>query len=48
MICREIEHLKKETDQRRAQEESDATHKEEAENLQEKVAVARLYHNLLK
>lgn len=35
--CREIEYLKKETAQRRAVEESEATHKEEADNLQEKV-----------
>ena len=35
--CREIEYLKKETAQRRAEEESEATHKEEADNLQEKV-----------
>lgn len=34
---REIEYLKKETAQRRAQEESEATHKEETDNLQEKV-----------
>lgn len=34
---KEIEYLKKETAQRRAQEESDATHKEEADNLQEKI-----------
>ncbi len=36
-VCREIEYLKKETAQRRAQEESEAIHKEEADNLQEKV-----------
>uniref|UniRef100_A0AAX7V4Z9 PDZ domain-containing protein n=1 Tax=Astatotilapia calliptera TaxID=8154 RepID=A0AAX7V4Z9_ASTCA len=34
---KEIEYLKKETAQRRAQEESEATHKEETDNLQEKV-----------
>ncbi|KAK5623815.1 Neurabin-2 [Crenichthys baileyi] len=34
---KEIEYLKKETTQRRAQEESEATHKEETDNLQEKV-----------
>ncbi|XP_041673325.1 neurabin-2-like [Cheilinus undulatus] len=34
---KEIEYLKKETAQRRAQEESEATHKEEADNLQEKI-----------
>ncbi|KAL6103641.1 ppp1r9b [Pungitius sinensis] len=34
---KEIEFLKKETAQRRAQEESEVTHKEEAENLQEKI-----------
>ncbi|XP_016118355.1 neurabin-2-like, partial [Sinocyclocheilus grahami] len=34
---KEIEYLKKETAQRRAQEESEATHKVETENLQEKV-----------
>uniref|UniRef100_A0A3B5AQF8 Neurabin-2-like n=1 Tax=Stegastes partitus TaxID=144197 RepID=A0A3B5AQF8_9TELE len=34
---KEIEFLKKETAQRRAQEESEATHKEETDNLQEKV-----------
>uniref|UniRef100_A0A3Q0S5E1 Protein phosphatase 1 regulatory subunit 9B n=1 Tax=Amphilophus citrinellus TaxID=61819 RepID=A0A3Q0S5E1_AMPCI len=33
----EIEYLKKETAQRRAQEETEATHKEETDNLQEKV-----------
>ena len=38
MLCREIEYLKTETAQRRAQEESEATHKEEADNLQEKVS----------
>lgn len=37
MICREVEYLKKETAQQRAQEESEATHKEETDNLQEKV-----------
>lgn len=37
--CREIEYLKKETAQRRAQEESEASHKVETENLQEKVCV---------
>jgi len=37
VICREIEYLKKETAQRREQEESEATHKEETDNLQEKV-----------
>lgn len=37
-MCREIEYLKKETAQRRAHEESEATHKEEADNLQEKVS----------
>ena len=37
VCCREIEYLKKETAQRRAQEESEATHKEETDNLQEKV-----------
>lgn len=36
-VRREIEYLKKETAQRRAHEESEATHKEEADNLQEKV-----------
>lgn len=36
--CREIEYLKKETAQRRAQKENEATHKEEADNLQEKVS----------
>lgn len=35
---REIEYLKKETAQRQAGEESEATHKEEADNLQEKVS----------
>lgn len=35
---REIEYLKKETAQRRAQEESEASHKEEADTLQEKVS----------
>ncbi|XP_029913621.1 neurabin-2-like isoform X2 [Myripristis murdjan] len=34
---KEIEYLKKETAQRRAQEESEATHKVETENLQEKI-----------
>ncbi|XP_073350639.1 neurabin-2-like [Pagrus major] len=34
---KEIEYLKTETAQRRAQEESEATHKEEADNLQEKI-----------
>ncbi|XP_053194058.1 neurabin-2-like [Scomber japonicus] len=34
---KEIEYLKKETAQRRAQEESEATHKEETDNLQEKI-----------
>ncbi|KAM4531087.1 neurabin-2-like [Odontesthes bonariensis] len=34
---KEIEHLKKETAQRRAQEENEATHKEETDNLQEKI-----------
>ncbi|XP_026060126.1 neurabin-2-like [Carassius auratus] len=34
---KEIEYLKKETAQRRAQEESEATHKVETENLQEKL-----------
>uniref|UniRef100_UPI0037E8143C neurabin-2-like isoform X2 n=1 Tax=Semicossyphus pulcher TaxID=241346 RepID=UPI0037E8143C len=34
---KEIEYLKKETAQRRAQEESEATHKEEADNLQDKI-----------
>uniref|UniRef100_A0A672S1I8 Protein phosphatase 1 regulatory subunit 9B n=1 Tax=Sinocyclocheilus grahami TaxID=75366 RepID=A0A672S1I8_SINGR len=34
---KEIEYLKKETAQRRAQEESEASHKVETENLQEKV-----------
>ncbi|XP_068192236.1 neurabin-2-like [Antennarius striatus] len=34
---KEIEHLKNETIQRQAQEESEATHKEETENLQEKI-----------
>uniref|UniRef100_A0A3B5MHE8 PDZ domain-containing protein n=1 Tax=Xiphophorus couchianus TaxID=32473 RepID=A0A3B5MHE8_9TELE len=34
---KEVEYLKKETAQRRAQEESEATHKEETDNLQEKV-----------
>ncbi|XP_034567634.1 neurabin-2-like [Notolabrus celidotus] len=34
---KEIEYLKKETAQRRAQEESEVTHKEEADNLQEKI-----------
>ncbi|XP_029945675.1 neurabin-2-like isoform X2 [Salarias fasciatus] len=34
---KEIEFLKKETAQRRAQEESEATHKEETDNLQEKI-----------
>uniref|UniRef100_A0A8D2ZGV9 PDZ domain-containing protein n=1 Tax=Scophthalmus maximus TaxID=52904 RepID=A0A8D2ZGV9_SCOMX len=34
---KEIEYLKKETAQRQAQEESEATHKEETGNLQEKV-----------
>lgn len=38
VLCREIEYLKTETAQRRAQEESEATHKEEADNLQEKVS----------
>uniref|UniRef100_A0A3Q0RYK6 Protein phosphatase 1 regulatory subunit 9B n=1 Tax=Amphilophus citrinellus TaxID=61819 RepID=A0A3Q0RYK6_AMPCI len=33
----EIEYLKKETAQRRAQEETEATHKEETDNLQEKI-----------
>uniref|UniRef100_A0A673A7G0 Neurabin-2-like n=1 Tax=Sphaeramia orbicularis TaxID=375764 RepID=A0A673A7G0_9TELE len=33
---KEIEYLKKETAQRRAQEETEATHKEETDNLQEK------------
>lgn len=41
-VCREIEYLKKETAQRRAQEESETTHKEEAENLQDKVS---LFHH---
>uniref|UniRef100_A0A8C1NZB2 Protein phosphatase 1, regulatory subunit 9Ba n=1 Tax=Cyprinus carpio TaxID=7962 RepID=A0A8C1NZB2_CYPCA len=36
---KEIEYLKKETAQRRAQEESEATYKVETENLQEKVRV---------
>uniref|UniRef100_A0AAQ4PQB3 Neurabin-1/2 PDZ domain-containing protein n=1 Tax=Gasterosteus aculeatus aculeatus TaxID=481459 RepID=A0AAQ4PQB3_GASAC len=35
---KEIEFLKKETAQRRAQEESEVTHKEEADNLQEKIS----------
>ncbi|XP_041852741.1 neurabin-2-like [Melanotaenia boesemani] len=34
---KEIEFLKKETAQRRVQEESEATHKEETDNLQEKI-----------
>ncbi|XP_041718683.2 neurabin-2 [Coregonus clupeaformis] len=34
---KEIEYLKKETAQRRAQEETEATHKEEADNLQDKI-----------
>ncbi|KAM6966785.1 neurabin-2-like isoform 2-T2 [Tautogolabrus adspersus] len=34
---KEIEYLKKETAQRRAQEESEATHKEEADNLQDQI-----------
>ncbi|KAK2829499.1 hypothetical protein Q7C36_017489 [Tachysurus vachellii] len=34
---KEIEYLKKETAQRRAQEESEADHKEETDNLQEKI-----------
>ncbi|KAM4598583.1 neurabin-2 [Polymixia lowei] len=34
---KEIEYLKKETAQRRAQEESEATHREETHNLQEKI-----------
>ncbi|XP_029996879.1 neurabin-2-like isoform X2 [Sphaeramia orbicularis] len=34
---KEIEYLKKETAQRRAQEETEATHKEETDNLQEKI-----------
>lgn len=38
---REIEYLKKETAQRRAQEETEATHKEETDNLQEKVCRSR-------
>lgn len=37
MCLREIEYLKRETAQRRAQEETEATHKEEADNLQDKV-----------
>lgn len=40
-VHREIEYLKKETAQRRAQEESEATHKEETDNLQEKVKTKR-------
>ncbi|XP_058509248.1 neurabin-2-like [Solea solea] len=35
---KEIEYLKKETAQRRAQEESEATHKDETDNLQEKIS----------
>ncbi|XP_035470346.2 neurabin-2-like [Scophthalmus maximus] len=35
---KEIEYLKKETAQRQAQEESEATHKEETGNLQEKIS----------
>uniref|UniRef100_A0A8C4HHQ5 PDZ domain-containing protein n=1 Tax=Dicentrarchus labrax TaxID=13489 RepID=A0A8C4HHQ5_DICLA len=42
---KEIEYLKKETAQRRAQEESEATHKEEADNLQEKVSNTNLNHS---
>ncbi|XP_068605596.1 neurabin-2-like [Brachionichthys hirsutus] len=34
---KEIEHLKNETIQRQAQEQSEATHKEETDNLQEKI-----------
>uniref|UniRef100_A0A3Q3EVW1 Protein phosphatase 1, regulatory subunit 9Ba n=1 Tax=Labrus bergylta TaxID=56723 RepID=A0A3Q3EVW1_9LABR len=34
---KEIEYLKKETAQRRAEEESEATHKEEADNLQDQI-----------
>uniref|UniRef100_A0A673YCT1 Protein phosphatase 1 regulatory subunit 9B n=1 Tax=Salmo trutta TaxID=8032 RepID=A0A673YCT1_SALTR len=34
---KEIEYLKRETAQRRAQEETEATHKEEADNLQDKI-----------
>lgn len=37
-LCREIEYLKKETAQRRAQEQTEATQKEEADSLQEKVS----------
>uniref|UniRef100_A0A673A6G3 Neurabin-2-like n=1 Tax=Sphaeramia orbicularis TaxID=375764 RepID=A0A673A6G3_9TELE len=39
---KEIEYLKKETAQRRAQEETEATHKEETDNLQEKVRMNTL------
>ncbi|XP_053299571.1 neurabin-2 [Pleuronectes platessa] len=35
---KEIEHLKKETAQRRAEEESEVTHKEETDNLQDKIS----------
>uniref|UniRef100_A0A672S0D6 Protein phosphatase 1 regulatory subunit 9B n=1 Tax=Sinocyclocheilus grahami TaxID=75366 RepID=A0A672S0D6_SINGR len=44
---KEIEYLKKETAQRRAQEESEASHKVETENLQEKVLdVPKLWNSL--
>uniref|UniRef100_A0A672L4E0 Uncharacterized protein n=1 Tax=Sinocyclocheilus grahami TaxID=75366 RepID=A0A672L4E0_SINGR len=43
---KEIEYLKKETAQRRAQEESEATHKVETENLQEKVNQLELEANI--
>ncbi|XP_063043893.1 neurabin-2 isoform X2 [Engraulis encrasicolus] len=41
---KEIEYLKKETAQRRAQEETEASHKEETDNLQDK---ASFFHPLL-
>uniref|UniRef100_A0A671T0N5 Neurabin-2-like n=1 Tax=Sinocyclocheilus anshuiensis TaxID=1608454 RepID=A0A671T0N5_9TELE len=44
---KEIEYLKKETAQRRAQEESEATHKVETENLQEKVRLEIRNHLFL-
>lgn len=37
-VCREIEHLKVETAQRLEQEQIEATHREETDNLQEKVS----------
>lgn len=38
VCCREVEYLKKETEQQQVQEQSQATHKEETDNLQEKVS----------